>query len=149
MKVLKVVLVNHTKNVAEGAEERFYRTNLDEVAKDDIFACWAHGKLAFGKVRKVYAKYEYLKSENAGVELDEVPFALDRIDFKSYNIAKAVAAKAKRLTSALKERVEEFKEKKTIKDILTGSKGAIREDVDAILADMEALKSNPESALED
>ena len=149
MKVLKTVLVNHSKNESAEAETRFYRTDLDEVANGDIFAVWAHGKLAYAKVKKVFNKYEYLKAENGGVELDDVPFALNRIDFKSYNLFKAVSAKTKRLTSALKERIEEMKEKKTLKDVLAGTTKEIRTDVDAILADIEALKANPESALED
>lgn len=149
MKVLKTILVNHTKKEPECPEIKYLRTTEDTVAKGDVFACWAHGKLAYAKVKTVLNKYEYIKAENGGVDLEDVPFALARIDFKSYNVFKAVSAKTKRLTSALKERVEELKEKKTLKDVLAGTKGKIREDVDEILAAIDELKSNPESALED
>lgn len=148
MKVLKGVLVSHTKKENDDAESRFYTTQLDEVAKGDIFAVWAHGKLAFFKVKKVFAKYEYLKSENGGVALEDVPVAMNRIDFKSYNIFKAVAAKTKRLTSALHERICEGTKSREIADALAGLKGEAKADAKALMDALKELETNPESALD-
>lgn len=148
MKVLKTVLVNHTKKESDDAEVRFYATQLDEVAKGDIFSVWAHGKLAYAKVKKVYARYEYLASENNGVSLDDLPQAMNRIDFKSYNIFKAVAAKTKRLTAVLQERLLDGRKEKELADAMANLKGQTKVDVKAILDDLKALEANPESALD-
>lgn len=149
MKVLKTVLVNHTKKESDCAETRYYVTQLDEVAKGDIFAVWAHGKLGFAKVKKVYARYEYLASENNGVALDDLPQAMTRIDFKSYNIFKAVAAKTKRLTAALQERLLDGRKEKEMADAMSGLKGQTKIDVKAIMDDLKAIEENPELALDD
>lgn len=148
MKVLKCVLVNHTKKESDDAEVRFYATQLDEVAKGDIFSVWAHGKLAYAKVKKVYARYEYLASENNGVSLEDLPQAMNRIDFKSYNIFKAVAAKTKRLTAVLQERLLDGRKEKELADAMANLKGQTKVDVKAILDDLKALEANPESALD-
>lgn len=149
MKVLKGILVNHTKKECDEAESRFYATQLDEVAKGDIFAVWAHGKLAFFKVKKVYAKYEYLSSENDGVALADLPVAMNRIDFHSYNVFKAVAAKTKRLTACLQERIVEGKKSRDLADIMATLKGEAKADVKAIVDAMKALETDPESALDE
>lgn len=148
MKVLKTVLVNHTKKESDDAEVRFYATQLDEVAKGDIFSVWAHGKLAYAKVKKVYARYEYLASENNGVSLEDLPQAMNQIDFKSYNIFKAVAAKTKRLTAVLQERLLDGRKEKELADAMANLKGQTKVDVKAILDDLKALEANPESALD-
>lgn len=148
MKVLKTVLVNHTKKESDDAEVRFYVTQLDEVCKGDIFAVWAHGKLAYAKVKKVYARYEYLASENNGVALDDVPQAMNRIDFKSYNIFKAVAAKTKRLTAILQERLLDGRKEKELADAMAGLRGQTKIDVKAICDELKAIEADPESALD-
>lgn len=149
MKVLKGILVSHTKKENADAETRFYVTQEDEVAKGDIFAVWAHGKLTYFKVKKVFAKYEYLRSENGGVELEDVPQALNRIDFKSYNILKAVAAKTKRLTAALQERIVDGKKARELADDLAGLKGEAKADAKALVDALKELEANPESALDE
>lgn len=148
MKVLQGVLVSHTKKENTDAETRFYKTQLDEVAKGDIFAVWAHGKLTFFKVKKVFAKYEYIKSENGGVALEDVPQTLNRIDFKSYNILKAVSAKTKRLTAALQERIIEGKASRDLAADLASLKGESKADAKALLDALKELETNPESALD-
>lgn len=149
MKVLKCVLVDHTKKTPEFAETRFYTTEIDEVAKGDIFAVWAHGKLAYAKVVKVFAKYEYLASDNGGVAREDLAPAMNRIDFKSYNIIKKVQAKLKRLTACLQERIVDGKGEKDIAEAVKGLKGETKAEVEAILSGIAELKANPESVLDD
>lgn len=149
MLVMKGILVQHTKKENEDAEVRFYTTNVEEVLKGDIFAVWAHGKLAFFKVQKVFAKYEYLKAENGGVALEDVPMAMTRIDTKSYNVFKIVAAKTKRLTAALQERIEEGRKGRAFADALAELKGEKKAEAKALMDAIKALEENPESALED
>lgn len=149
MLVMKGILVQHTKKENDNAEVRFYKTELAEVAKSDIFAVWAHGKLAFFKVQKVFAKYEYLKAENGGVALEDVPMAMTRIDTKSYNLFKIVGAKTKRLTAALQERIEEGRKGRALADALTELKGEKKAEAKALLDALKVLEENPESALED
>lgn len=149
MKVLKCMLVDHTKKTPEYPETRFYTTELDEVAKGDIFSVWAHGKLAYAKVVKVFAKYEYLASDNNGVAREDLLPVLGRIDFKSYNVVKKVQAKLKRLTACLQERIVDGKGEKDIAEAVKGLKGEAKAEVGAILADIDALKANPESVLDD
>lgn len=149
MKVLKCLIVDHTKKEDYSSEVRFYATNLDEVAKGDIFSVWAHGRLAYAKVQKVFAKYEYLKSENNGVALEDIPVAMNRIDTKSYNIFKAVAAKTKRLTACLQERLEDGKKNRALADALKELKGEAKADAQALIDALKALEENPETALED
>lgn len=149
MKVLKCLIVDHTKKEDYSSEVRFYTTNLDEVAKGDIFSVWAHGRLAYAKVQKVFAKYEYLKSENNGVALEDIPVAMNRIDTKSYNIFKAVAAKTKRLTACLQERLEDGKKNRALADALKELKGEAKADAQALINALKALEENPETALED
>lgn len=148
MKVLKCVLVDHTKKVPECAETRFYVTEMDEVAKGDIFSVWAHGRLAYAKVQKVFAKYEYLSSDNNGVAREDLPVALNRIDFKSYNIFKKVQAKMKRLEACLEERLVDAKKGKTVDEAMKGLKGEAKAEVEAILKGIAELKVNPEAAVE-
>ena len=149
MKVLKCILVDHSKKESENAEVRFYTTELDEVAKGDIFSVWAHGKLTYAKVKKVFAKYEYLASDNNGVAREDLQPVLNRVDFKSYNVLKKVAAKMKRLQACLEERIIDGKNEKTIAEAVKGLKGEAKEEVAAILKEIEAIKANPDSVLDD
>lgn len=149
MKVLKCVLVDHSKKESENAEVRFFVTELDEVAKGDIFAVWAHGKLAYAKVKKVFAKYEYLSSDNNGIAREDLPVALNRIDFKSYNVFKKVQAKLKRLQACLEERIVDGKKEKTIAEAMKGLKGEAKAEVEAILKNIATIESNPESVLDE
>lgn len=149
MKVLKCIIVNHTKKEDLGNEVRFYVTKEDTVAKGDIFSVWAHGRLAYAKVQKVFAKYEYLKSENNGVALEDIPQAMNRIDTRSYNVFKAVAAQTKRLTTCLQERLEDGKKNRALADALKELKGESKADAQALIDALKALEENPESALED
>lgn len=149
MKVLKCLIVNHTKKEDYSSEVRFYVTKEDEVAKGDVFSVWAHGRLAYAKVQKVFAKYEYLKSENNGVALEDLPVAMNRVDFHSYNVFKAVAAKTKRLTACLQERLEDGKKTRAVSDALKELKGEAKADAQALIDALKALEENPESALED
>ena len=149
MKVLKCLIVNHTKKEDLSDEVRFYVTKEDEVAKGDIFAVWAHGRLAYAKVQKVFAKYEYLKAENNGTALEDIPQAMNRIDFRSYNIFKAMAAKTKRLTACLQERLEDGKKNRSLADALKELKGEAKADAQALLDAIKSLEENPEAALED
>lgn len=149
MKVLKCILVDHSKKEPADAEVRFFVTELDEVAKGDIFSVWAHGKLTYAKVKKVFAKYEYLSSDNDGIAREDLPVALNRIDFKSYNVFKKVTAKMKRLQACLEERIIDGKNEKTIAEAVKGLKGEAKKEVEAILKDIATIEANPEAVLED
>lgn len=149
MKVLKCIMVDHTKKEPANPETRFYVTELDEVCKGDIFSVWAHGKLAYAKVKKVFAKYEYLSSDNGGVAREDLPVALNRIDFKSYNVFKKVTAKMKRLEACLQERIVDGRNEKTVAEAIKELKGEAKKEVAEILKQIEAIKADPEAVLED
>ena len=149
MKVLNGVLVNHTKKVDCDAEERFYLTADDSVKKGDIFSVWAHGRLAYFKVMNVMEKYEYLKAENDFVELENIPFALTKIDFEAYNVNKAYVAKRARIVACLKERVAESGLDSDLDAQVKGLKGDAKKDADALVAALKALDADPKTALED
>lgn len=149
MKVLNGVLVDHTKKVDCDAEERFYLTTDDSVKKGDIFSVWAHGRLAYFKVTKVMEKYEYLKAENDFVELENIPFALTKIDFEAYNVNKAYVAKRARIVACLKERVAESGLDSDLDAQVKGLKGDAKKDADALVAALKALDADPKTALED
>lgn len=149
MKVLNGVLVNHTKKVFDDAEERFYLTVDDSVKKGDIFSVWAHGRLAYFKVMNVMEKYEYLKAENDFVELENIPFALTKIDFEAYNVNKAYVAKRARIIACLKERVAESGLDSDLDAKVKGLKGEAKKDADALVAALKALDADPKTALED
>ena len=149
MKVLNGVLVNHTKKVDCDAEERFYLTADDSVKKGDIFSVWAHGRLAYFKVMNVMEKYEYLKAENDFVELENIPFALTKIDFEAYNVNKAYVAKRARIIACLKERVAESVLDSDLDAKVKGLKGDAKKDADALVAALKALDADPKIALED
>lgn len=149
MKVLNGVLVDHTKKVGCDAEERFYLTTDDSVKKGDIFSVWAHGRLAYFKVMNVMEKYEYLKAENDFVELENIPFALTKIDFEAYNVNKAYVAKRARIIACLKERVAESGLDSDLDAKVKGLKGDAKKDADALVAALKALDADPKTALED
>lgn len=149
MKVLNGVLVNHTKKVFDDAEERFYLTADDSVKKGDIFSVWAHGRLAYFKVMNVMEKYEYLKAENDFVELENIPFALTKVDFEAYNVNKAYVAKRARIVACLKERVAESGLDSDLDAQVKGLKGDAKKDADALVAALKALDADPKTALED
>lgn len=149
MKVLNGVLVNHTKKVDCDAEERFYLTTDDSVKKGDIFSVWAHGRLAYFKVMNVMEKYEYLKAENDFVELENIPFALTKVDFEAYNVNKAYVAKRARIVACLKERVAESGLDSDLDAKVKGLKGDAKKDADALVAALKALDADPKTALED
>ena len=149
MKVLNGVLVDHTKKVFDDAEERFYLTADDSVKKGDIFSVWAHGRLAYFKVMKVMEKYEYLKAENDFVELENIPFALTKVDFEAYNVNKAYVAKRARIVACLKERVAESGLDSDLDAKVKGLKGDAKKDADALVAALKALDADPKTALED
>ena len=149
MKVLNGVLVNHTKKVDSDAEERFYLTADDSVMKGDIFSVWAHGRLAYFKVMNVMEKYEYLKAENDFVELENIPFALTKVDFEAYNVNKAYVAKRARIVACLKERVAESGLDSDLDAKVKGLKGDAKKDADALVAALKALDADPKTALED
>ena len=149
MKVLNGVLVDHTKKVDCDAEERFYLTADDSVKKGDIFSVWAHGRLAYFKVMNVMEKYEYLKAENDFVELENIPFALTKIDFEAYNVNKAYVAKRARIIACLKERVAESGLDSDLDAKVKGLKGDAKKDADALVAALKALDADPKTALED
>jgi len=147
--ILKGVLVSHTKDEPDSKEFRFYATSEKEVAKGDIFSVWAHSKLAYFKVKEVYAEYEYIKAENGGTQISDIPLTIGKVDIKNYNIFKAVAAKTKRLMSALHERMDEVKGAKDVGEVLKIAKGSQKAGISALVAQIKALEEDPESALED
>jgi hypothetical protein len=67
---------------------------------------------------------------------------------KSYNVLKAFGAKTKGLLAALNERVEEARTKADTTNLIKSLKGESKADVEALVAAIEALKANPESALD-
>lgn len=150
MKVLKGILVDHSKKTYTDAETRFYSTTVEDVQKDDVFSVWAHGRLTYFKVTQVMETYEYLPVENGGVALEDVSVALNRIDFKQYIVAKKVLEKTKRIRACLAERVKEATEQKQFAELIknattTESKAEIK----ALQDQLKALVENPESVLED
>lgn len=147
MKVLKGILVDHTKKENECAETRFYTTKEDEVAKDDIFSVWAHGRLAYFKVKKVFAKYEYLASENGGTAIEDVIPVLSKLDTKSYNVFKFVLKKTKRLTACLEERAIDGKKKRELANTIATLKGSAKAEVKSIMDDLKALDEDPEAVM--
>ena len=150
MKVMKGILVNHTTKTPDCAEQRFYTTTVEDVAKDDVFAVWAHGRLSFFKVKSVMETYEYLPAENGGVKLEDVSNALNRIDFKAYNVAKKVLEKTKRIRACIAERLAEAKESQQIADLIkTASTTERKAEIKALQDQLKALAENPESVLDD
>lgn len=150
MQVLKGLIVDHTKKEDYSSEERFYSVPSDEpVAKGDVFAVWAHGRLAFFKVKAVLQTYEYLKAENNGVLLDDIPFVLTKIDFEAYNINKAYNAKRARLVACLKERISEGASTEEFAASVKSLKGQTKKDAEALLASLKEIDDNPSKALED
>lgn len=135
------------KNAVDG-EARVYTFNGD-VAKGDVFSVWAHSELAYFKVKKVINKYEYVSSDNNGVALSDLKPVIQKIDFKSYNLAKKFTAKMRGYLAALHERCEEAKAKGDIESVIKSLKGEKKADVQALVDAIEALKANPESVFED
>lgn len=150
MQVLKTILVNHTKKEPMETEVRFYRTDLDPVAKGDVFSVWAHGKLAYAKVVDVYTSATYLKADNGFTEINDIPYAMNRLVTEFYKLNKAYTEKMNHLKAVLDERVAEARAAKEQAEILksVAVKGKVPADVKAILDAINALKSNPASALE-
>lgn len=141
-------LVNKTgKNSVDG-EARVY-TFQGDVAKGDVFSVWAHSELAYFKVKKAINKFEYVSSDNNGVALSDLKPVIQKIDFKSYNLAKKFTAKMRGYLAALHERCEEAKAKGDIEDVIKSLKGEKKADVQALVDAIEALKADPESVLED
>ena len=149
MKVLKGTLVNHTVKEDLSNEVRFYKTTDDTIAKGDIVSVWAHGRLGFFKVKSVLDTFEYLASENNDVDLEDVSLALNKVDTKEYNINKAFLTKKKRLEACITERIAEGNFKKLVDDGIKGVSADKKAEIKALQAKLEALKANPESALED
>ena len=150
MKVMKGILVNHTVKTPDCAEQRFYTTTVEDVKKDDVFAVWAHGKLAYFKVKAVMETYEYLPSENAGVKLEDVSVALNRIDFKAYTVSKKVLEKTKRIRACIAERLAEAKESQQIAELIkTADTTERKAEIKALQDQLKALAENAESVLED
>ena len=149
MKIMKGILVDHSKKVNPDAETRFYKTTLDDVAVDDVFSVWAHGRLTYFKVKTVLDTFECLPAENCGTALEDVSIALNKVDFKAYNVTKAALAKTKRIKACIAERIAEGKAKKELDDLIKATTGDEKESIKALMAQLKALSDNPESALED
>lgn len=149
MKVLKGTLVNHTVKEDLTDETRFYKTLDDGAVKGDIFTVWAHGKLGFLKVKKVLDTFEYLASENSGVALEDVSLAMTKIDTKAYAINKAFLTKKKRIEACIAERIEDGKYDTMVAEDLKKVSAEKKAEIKALQAQLEALKANPETALED
>lgn len=135
------------KNAVDG-EARVYTFNGD-VAKGDVFSVWAHSELSYFKVKKVINKFEYVSSDNNGVALSDLKPVIQKVDFKSYNLAKKFTVKMRGYLAALHERCEEAKAKGDIENVIKSLKGEKKADVQALVDAIEALKANPESVFED
>lgn len=149
MKVLKTILVNHTKKEPEYAETRFYVTELDDVAKGDVFSVWAHGKLTYAKVKQVMEKHEYLSTENGGTMREDLPIAMNRIDTTTYQINKKAQSELKRLNACLQERIIEGKYQAAIDATIKALTGEAKDEVKAILAKIKGIETDPCSVLAD
>lgn len=149
MKVLKGTLVNHTVKDDLDGEVRFYKTTNDSIVKGDIVVVWAHGRLGFLKVKAVLETFEYLASENNNVELEDVALALNKVDTAEYKINKAYLLKKKRIEACIKERIAEGAFNKSVEDGIKSVSSDKKAEIKALQAQLEALNSNPASALED
>ena len=150
MQVLKGLIVDHTKKEDFSSEERFYSVPGDaEVQKGDIFAVWAHGRLAFFKVKQAIKTYEYLKAENNNIPLEDIPYVLSKIDFEVYNINKAYNAKRARLVACLKERIQEGATAEEFASSVKSLKGDNKKAAEALLASLKEIDDDPRKALED
>lgn len=146
IKVLYGYIVEHSKKDPATKDNRVFLTN-DDAVKGDIFCVWANDKLKYFKVSKVQQKYEYVKAENNGVSLSDLRYVIQKLDMKNYNVLKAFGAKTKGLLAALNERVEEARTKADTTNLIKSLKGESKADVEALVAAIEALKADPESAL--
>lgn len=146
IKVLYGYIVEHSKKDPATKDNRVFLTNEDAV-KGDIFCVWANDKLKYFKVAKVQQKYEYVKADNNGVSLSDLRYVIQKLDTKNYNVLKAFGAKTKGLLAALNERVEEARTKADTTNLIKSLKGESKADVEALVAAIEALKADPESAL--
>ena len=149
MKVLKGILVDHTNKESLDSETRFYKTTVDTVEKNDVFVVWAHGRLGFFKVRKVFETFEYLTSENGGVDLEDVPLTLNKVNNEEYKLAKAVLQKEKRIKQCIKERIAEAEIDVEVEEGIKKSTPAIKEAIKELQNQLKMLKEHPETALED
>lgn len=149
MKVLKGTLVNHTTKEDLADEVRFYQTTDNDAAKGDIYVVWAHGRLGFFKVKKVLDTFEYLASENCGVALEDVSLAMTKLDTKPYAINKAFLTKKKRIEACIEERIADGSYEAQVAEDIKKVSADKKAEIKALMAQLDALKANPESALED
>ena len=132
IKVLYGYIVEHSKKDPTTRDNRVFLTN-DDAVKGDIFCVWANDKLKYFKVSKVQQKFEYVKADNGGVSLSDLRYVIQKLDLKSYNVLKAFGAKRTKADTT---------------NLIKSLKGESKADVEALVAAIEALKANPESALD-
>lgn len=127
-KVLKGILVNHTKKEVAGAEVRFY-THEGDVEVGDIFTVYAHSQLCNFKVKEIMETAEYLSCENRGTPLSKVMPVLDvkdngSLDMDRYKTTKEALAFVDRQKMILAERLADAERAKAVKDAVkeTGDK---------------------------
>lgn len=142
MKVIKGTLTNHTVKSSMDSETRFYVTTEIEPKAGDVFAVWAHSKLAYLKVTDVYEKFEYLASENGGVDFEHLPLALNRIDFDAYKDTKEKRAKKDRLLACLAERMAESERDNKVNEMIASAKGVVKAEIKAIQDQLKALEAD-------
>lgn len=149
MKVLKGTLVNHTVKNDLDNEVRFYKTTNDDVKSGDIFVVWAHGRLGFLKVAKVFDTFEYLASENGDTELEDVSLAMNKVNTEEYQINKAFLAKKKRLEACINERIAESSYDNIVAEGIKKVSAEKKAEIKALKDKLDALIENPASALVD
>lgn len=149
MKVIKGILVNHTVKEDLTDEVRFYQTADDSIVKGDVVVVWAHGRLAFLKVKSVLDTFEYLSAENDGIELENVSLAMTKIDTTAYKVNKAFLAKKHRLEACINERIAEGAYDTMVAEGIKKVSAEKKAEIKALKEKLDAMIADPASALED
>ena len=91
-----------------------------DVAKGDAFVVWLRGHVRVVEVISITPAWAYSESRKGLGDMDTMSWVINKVDFKSHNIAKLARSKIRDLRAAMKERRAKALDKKDFDEFVKG-----------------------------
>ena len=89
-----------------------------DVAKGDAFVVWLRGHVRIVEVIDIVPAWAYSDARKGLGDIDTMSWVINKVDFKSHNIAKLARSKIRDLRAALKERKAKVLDKKDMDEFI-------------------------------
>ena len=114
-----------------------------DVSKGDAFVVWLRGRVRVVEVIGITPAWAYSEARKGLGDIETMSWVINKVDFKSHNIAKLARSKIRDLRAAMKERRAKALDKKDFDEFVKGLNKKDAADFLDTQEYIEQLEANP------